>query len=114
MVRRIQSGESKGMVIQSKQPKLKWMIFRVVVTTFLATAVSFAVALFFSIVTLLLTDLFQGGVANMTTAYRRVAFPVAMAVLGVSFIFSVYVEIRDYRRSRHRRVIQLVGDTWEH
>jgi hypothetical protein len=89
------------MVMQPRQAHLRWAIFRVAVTTFLATAVSFAIALFFGIVTILVANLFHGGVANMTNAYRRVAFPIAMAVLGASFIFSVFVEIRDYWRSRH-------------
>ncbi len=80
--------------------KLPRAIFRVGMTTFLATLISFAISLCFSLITLLIVNLVRGGGVNMTSAYRHIAFPVAMGVLVITFITAVILEIRAARREQ--------------
>lgn len=84
--------------------KRKWavplLVLRVGIITFLATIVSFAIALFFGIVTILLVAMIRGGPLNMAYAYRYVAFPIAVCVLVVAFVVALIYEIRTARRLR--------------
>jgi hypothetical protein len=73
---------------------------RVFLITFLATLISFAISLFFGIVTIVLANMFKGGGIDMAHAYRDIAFPVAIAVMVVAFTIAVVNEIRTYRRVR--------------
>ena len=76
------------------------MVFRICAVTFLATVISFALALFFGIVTILLIAMLRGGAMDMTHAYRHVALPVALVVLVASFITSLITEMRGARRQK--------------
>jgi TRAP-type C4-dicarboxylate transport system permease small subunit len=80
--------------------KLAGAIFRVVIITFLATLMSFAVALFFGIVGILLANLTHLGSVNITSAYRHFAFPVAMTVMVIAFISELTLELREGRQTR--------------
>ena len=77
---------------------LPFAILRVAGATFLITALSFAFALFFGIVGVLMVDIFRGGGVNMAYAYRHIAFPIALGVLCVAFVLSLMREIRNYRQ----------------
>lgn len=84
----------------SLRGKLPRAIFRVSITTFLATLLSFAISLFFALVAILLINLSRGGGVSMTLSYRHFAFPAAIGVLVVTFITAVILEIRKARREQ--------------
>ena len=77
---------------------LPFAVLRVAGATFLITALSFALALFFGIVGVLLVDMFRGGSVNLAYSYRHIAFPIALGVLWVAFVLSLMAEIRNYRQ----------------
>ncbi|MFB3917187.1 MAG: hypothetical protein ACE14M_10690 [Terriglobales bacterium] len=92
-------------MIRERKWAVPLLVLRVCVVTFLATIVSFAVALFFGIVTILLVAMIRGGAAiNMSYAYRYVAFPVAVGVLVLAFISALIFEVREARRLRFQEL----------
>ncbi len=84
----------------SLRSKLLRAIFRVGITTFLATLISFAISLFFALAAILLVNLTRGGGVNTTLAYRHFAFPIAMSVLMITLVTAVILEIRAARREQ--------------
>jgi hypothetical protein len=75
-------------------------VARVVIITALATLLSFAIALFFSITGIMLVDMIRGGGVNLTSAYRHIALPIALVTLVIALVVNLVVEIRYYRRAR--------------
>lgn len=78
-------------------------VIRVLAVTFLVTLLAFCIALFFGIVGVVLAKMIRGTpTPDMTVAYRHVAFPIAIAVLVVTFVMSLVIEIRRYKLERTR------------
>lgn len=86
--------------METRKPSIVLLIGRVVVLTFLLTALSFALALLGGIIGLVLLSLKRGVNANMAFAYRHVALPVAVAASMAAFIAMLANEIREYGRRR--------------
>ncbi len=84
------------------QPRLPGVLFRVVLITFVLTLLTFAITLLGSIVGLVLLGELRGGLrqVNMTTAYRHIAFPVAVTVGAVVLVSAFTYELRRYFRMR--------------
>lgn len=89
-----------GMRSNRRRPSLAMAVGRVILITFLSTVISFAIALFFGIVIIVLANMIRGGGIDMAHAYRDIAFPVAMAVMVVAFVMALVTEVRNYRRLR--------------
>ena len=71
---------------------------RVFAFTFLATLLSFAVALLLSILGAVVYSRVEHVAPNLVFAYRRIAFPIAVSVGTVVLIVSLVTEIRNYRQ----------------
>jgi len=97
--RRIQCNERE---MKTRKPSIVLLIGRVIVLTFLLTALAFALALFGGIVGLALLNLKHG--VNMAFAHRHVALPVAVVAGVVVFLGLLANEIREYRRSSRSAV----------
>ena len=78
----------------------RWAVaVRIVLITFLATLVTFAVALFFGIASMVLLSLIRGGSVNMANAYRHVAVPAAALALVIALLLATRNEVREYRQA---------------
>lgn len=87
---------------ESSLRKPRWYLIpvRVLLVTFVVTLLSFAVSLLLGISGVILAAKIKGGPANMTLAYRDVAFPIAAMVGTVVLISSAVLEIRHYRQAK--------------
>ncbi|HZQ21741.1 MAG TPA: hypothetical protein VFA89_02985 [Terriglobales bacterium] len=84
----------------SREPRWWGIPVRVLVITFLLTLMSFALSLLLGIGVTLAEAKARGVAADLTTAYRDIAFPTAMGVAAVALVVSSIVEIRHYRQSK--------------
>lgn len=75
---------------------------RVVIVTFVAALLTFAVGLFVGIVSLMLVNAF-GGSVSMAGAYRYFAFPAGVFGLVVAFFGVLLAEVRERKRTRSYR-----------
>jgi hypothetical protein len=73
---------------------------RVFAMTFLSTLLSFAVALFLSIVGTVVYSQIKHVAPNLAFAYRHVAFPFAVTVGAMVLVLSLLMEIRNYRQRK--------------
>jgi hypothetical protein len=73
---------------------------RILALTFLMTLLCFAVSLLLGILAVLALAWVQGGHANMSTAYRHIALPAAMAAGAVALVSASVMEIRHYRQAK--------------
>jgi hypothetical protein len=73
---------------------------RVLVMTFLCTALSFAVALLLSIMGTMVYSRVKHVAPNLPFAYRHIAFPCAIAAGAVVLILSVGMEVQNYRQRK--------------
>lgn len=73
---------------------------RVLLTTIIATLLSFAIALFVGIIGFGVANLARGGGLNMRLAYMDVGFPVAAVAFFAAFVLSLRSELRRYRQAR--------------
>jgi hypothetical protein len=73
---------------------------RIFALTFLSTLVSFAVALFFSILGTVIYSAIEHLPPNLVFAYRHIAFPIALSVGSVALIVTVAMEVRNYRQGK--------------
>lgn len=87
---------------KSDTERRHWMgvAARVFAFTFLATLLSFAVALLLSILGTVIYARVEHVAPNLVFAYRRIAFPIAVSVGAVVLIVSLVREIRNYRQWR--------------
>jgi hypothetical protein len=93
-----------------REPRWYGIPVRVVLITFLLTLLSFAVSLFVGIIGTILLAKIRGGAPDLATAYRKVAFPVAMVVAAVVFVSSLVLEIRHYRQNRALAKLEKIAD----
>jgi hypothetical protein len=82
---------------------------RVLLMTFLLTLLSFAVSLLLGILALLIVARWQGLHPNMTTAYRNIALPIAVATGAVVLIAASVMEVRRYRQTEALAEIERIS-----
>ena len=73
---------------------------RVVITTLLVTLMSFAIALLLGLLGLIITAKVRAVAPNLTTAYRHIALPTAIAIGAATFVVSTTMEVRHYRQTK--------------
>ena len=81
-------------------PRPRWYLIpvRVVLITFLLTALSFAISLLLGILGILAGARLRGVPPNLTIAYRHIAVPAAAAVAVIVLFITIAMEIRHYRQ----------------
>ncbi|SRR5579871_2696749 len=89
-------------IAQSAPHMPRWYLVpvRALVLTFAFTLMSFAISLFLGILGVIVASALRGVHPNMTLAYRKVAFPIAVIVAVVVFISALIMEIRRYRQMK--------------
>lgn len=97
----------------SKNPAREphWYVIpaRILLITFLLTLLSFAVSLLLGIVGIVLAARLRGIHPNLTTAYRQIAFPLALAAAAVTFISACITEIRHHRQAKALAQIERIS-----
>lgn len=83
-----------------RHPHWYFVPVRVVVITAIIALLSFALSLFFGIIGIVVGALARGVHPNMAFAYRRIAFPVAIAAAVIALVCSLVMEIRQYRQAK--------------
>lgn len=83
-----------------RHPHWYFVPVRVVVITAIITLLCFALSLLLGIIGIVVAALVRGVHPNMTLAYRRVAFPVAVAAAAIGLVCALVMEIRQYRHER--------------
>jgi hypothetical protein len=83
-------------------PRPRWYLIpaRVLVVTFLLTALSFAVSLLLGIAGILVGAWLRGVHPNLAIAYRHIAAPAAAAVAAIVLVTTASMEIRHYRQMK--------------
>ena len=76
------------------------MAGRVFAFTFLLTLLSFAVALLASILGTIIYSQVEHVAPNLMFAYKRIAFPIAVAAGVIVLAVTLVVEIRNYRQRK--------------
>jgi len=89
-----------------RTPRWYGIPFRVLLLTIIGTLLSFAVALFLSIVGIVLVAAVRGIHPDMRIAYRHFALPVALVVGAASLVFGITTEIRHYRQMKSLAAIE--------
>jgi hypothetical protein len=83
---------------ETERPRRIGVAARVFAFTFLATLLSFAVALLLSILGTVVYSRVKHAAPNLVFAYRHIAFPIAVSVGTVVLMVSLVTEIRNYRQ----------------
>lgn len=83
-------------------PQPRWYLIplRVLLVTFLLTALSFAVSLLLGILGILAGARLRGVQPNLTIAYRHIAAPTAAAIAVIVLVTTLSMEIRHYRQMK--------------
>lgn len=82
-----------------RRPRWYRIPARVLLVTFLLTALAFAVSLLLGILGLIVGARVRGVHPNLAIAYRHIAAPAAAAVAVIVLVTTVGMEIRHYRRA---------------
>jgi hypothetical protein len=90
-----------------RKPSIVLLVARVLLIAAIATLLTFAVALFFGIAGVLLTNLTRGGGVGFAIAYRLVALPMALLAFAAALVTSLVSEIRLYRRARNHVALSI-------
>jgi hypothetical protein len=90
-----------------RKPRIALLVVRVLLIAALAALLSFAIALFFGIIGVVVINLIRGGGTSLTAAYRQVASPVALIAFTTALVASLVFEIRHYRRTHRVAKISL-------
>jgi hypothetical protein len=87
---------------QASVRKPRWYLIpvRVFLVTFVVTLLAFAISLLLGILGVLAAAKLRGAHANMTLAYRDVAFPVGAMVGAIILVSSIFMEVRHYRQMK--------------
>jgi len=94
------------MASRARRPSLLLVPLRVLLVTFLATLLSFAVSLLLGILGSVTAARIRGVHPDMRFAYRHVALPVAIVVAVVALIGATVVELRHYRQAKTLAAIE--------
>jgi uncharacterized membrane protein len=88
------------------RPKWFWILPRVLLVTFVLTALSFAVSLFLGILGIVIGSRVRGVTPNMAFAYRHIAAPAAAIAGCIVLVSATAMEIRHYRQNRTLAAIE--------
>jgi uncharacterized membrane protein len=91
---------------RDRRPHWYWIIPRVLLVTFILTALTFAVSLLLGIVGIVIAARLRGIHPNMAFAYRHIAAPTAAVAGCVVLILAATMEVRHYRQSRTLAAIE--------
>jgi len=84
----------------ARQPRWYVIPLRVLLLTFLLTLLVFAVSLLLGILGIVVSGTLRGVHPNMTSAYRHIALPIALAAGAVALVVVSVLEVRSYRQTR--------------
>jgi TRAP-type C4-dicarboxylate transport system permease small subunit len=97
----------------SKNParEPQWYVIppRILLITFLATLLSFAVSLLLGILGIVIAARLRGMHPNLPIAYRQIAFPLAVAAAAITFISASITEIRHHRQTKALAEIERIS-----
>jgi cell division protein FtsX len=79
---------------------------RVLLATFIGTLIAFAVSLLLGILGVVVVSAVRHVNPNLTTAYRLIALPAAVAAGSIIFVLALTMEIRHYRQSKTLNAIE--------
>lgn len=82
---------------------------RILLLTFIGTLLCFAVSLLLAIVGTVIISAIRGVRPDMTIAYWRIAFPLALVAGGIILVMATVLEIRNYQQRRALRAIERMG-----
>jgi cytochrome bd-type quinol oxidase subunit 1 len=82
----------------TRKPRLTGVFVRALLITFVLTLLAFAVTLLLAIIGLSLYGIIRGHHPDMATAYRYIAFPMALLVALIVLITAFMTEFKRYRR----------------
>jgi hypothetical protein len=88
------------------RPRWFWIVPRVLLVTFVLTALSFAVSLLLGILGIVIGSRLRGVTPNMAFAYRHIAAPAAAIAGCIVLISATAMEIRHYRQNRTLAAIE--------
>jgi uncharacterized membrane protein len=89
-----------------RRPRWFWIVPRVLLVTFILTALSFAVSLLLGIVGIVIGSRLRGVTPNMAFAYRHIAAPAAAIAGCIVLVSATAMEIRHYRQNRTLAAIE--------
>ena len=90
----------------SRPPHWYGIPLRVALLTFLGTLLSFALALFLSIIGTVIISAIRGVPLQMRIAYRNIAIPAALIAAAVIFVITLILEVRHYRQAKSLAAIE--------
>jgi hypothetical protein len=93
----------------SRKPHWYGIPVRVLLVTFIAALLTFAVSLLFGLVGTVVLAKLHSVNPDMSVAYRHVALPVAIVAAGVTFVVALIAEIRRYRETKTLSAIERMG-----
>ncbi|MGA9042514.1 MAG: hypothetical protein WB421_18430 [Terriglobales bacterium] len=86
--------------VSVREPRWYLIPVRVLLVTFLLTALGFAISLLLGILGILAGAKLRGVHPNMTMAYRHIAAPAAAAIAVIVLVTTISMEIRHYRQAK--------------
>ena len=92
-----------------RSPRWYNIPLRVVLATFIGTAICFAVGLLIGIFGTIIMSGLRGMHPDMRIAYRMIALPIGVVAGAIIFLLSLVMEIRHYRRSKTLSAIERLG-----
>jgi uncharacterized membrane protein YfcA len=83
-------------------PRPRWYLIpaRVLLVTFLLTALGFAISLLLGILGILAGSWLRGVHPNLTIAYRSIATPAAASIAVIVLVTTISMEVRHYRQMK--------------
>src|SRR5271165_1640602 len=91
---------------RAHRPRWFWIVPRVLLVTFVLTALSFALSLFLGILGIVIGARLRGIHPNMAFAYRNIAAPAAAIAGCIVLVSATAMEIRHYRQNRALAAIE--------
>jgi|SRR5450432_2238704 hypothetical protein len=92
-----------------RRPRWYLIPFRVLLVTFLLTALAFAVSLLLGILGILAGSRLRGVHPDLKLAYRHIAAPAAASIAVIVLVTVVSMEIRHYRQMKVLAAIERAG-----
>ncbi len=86
--------------VSVRKPRWYLIPVRVLLVTFLLTALSFAISLLLGILGLLAGARLRGVHPNLAIAYRHIAAPAAAAIAVIVLVTTISMEIQHYRQAK--------------
>jgi hypothetical protein len=93
----------------TRQPRWYTIPLRVLLVTFIATLILFAISLLLGIIGIVTVSAVRGVHPDMTFAYRHIALPAAVVAGSIIFVLALTMEVRHYRQSKTLAAIARVS-----